>query len=424
MRVTMSTLFDQITNDLQRVNTDLNKVTTQITSGKKMSAIADDPVSLARVLSLRNSGNEILQYQQNMVFGSSMISASETTLEQIQEIVSVAKGIAISHGGASGTQTDQLIAADFVHDLYDQTISLANTQFEEKFIFGGFKTAGYTAAQPTPFTVDQAGNAVYNGDQNNNLAIRISQRSTLEVSINGQTAMMDTDVFTYMKKLEDSLRGLNYTQVTGREQATDTTVTLDGLGGPTGLAKEAILTSGNFDVIVSDHSAFPPTPTTYNIPVDVTSDTLDSIAAAITAVGGGGLLTAAWNANGYLDIQSTDPTLYTVALANDTSNFIEATGVTDDAFQGQAIDQAYVGLKQAWDDLAAQTTGLVLKAGRMDVQSQIYDRLIATTENSLGELENTDITKAAMELKSLELAYEAALSAAAKTMQLSLVNFL
>ena len=419
MRISHSTLFEQITNDLLRLNADLNKVTNQITSGKKMTSISDDPVAMSRVLGLRNSGNEILQYQQNMIFGSNMINASETTLEQIQEIVSVAKSIAISHGGPTGTTADQLLAADFVKDLYDQTISLANTQFEGKFIFGGFKTAGYTTAAPTPFTIDPAGNAIYNGDQNNNLAVRISQRNTLEVSVNGQDALMNTNTFTSMKKLEDSLRGLNYTQVTGIEQATDTTVPING--GTTGLPDAGTIVNGTFDVVVTDHTAFPPTVNpAVSITVNIAND-LDSIAAQINAIPE---LTASWSANGYLQVQSVDPTLYTFAFSNDTSNFIEAAGVTDRTFQSQAIDQAYDGLKQAWDGLAAETTALSLNLGRIDVQNNIYDRLVTTTENSLSELEDTDLTEAAMELKSLELAYEAALSAASKTMQLSLVNFL
>ena len=49
--------------------------------------------------------------------------------------------------------------------------------------------------------------------------------------------------------------------------------------------------------------------------------------------------------------------------------------------------------------------------------------LIATKEN-LSFTQDTDMIKAVMDLKAKEVAYQAALSAAAKTMQLSLVDFL
>jgi len=264
--------------------------------------------------------------------------------------------------------------------------------------------------------------SVYNGDPDNNLTIRINQRTTMEISINGQSGLMDTDIFTYFKNLEDGLRGLNYTQVIGVEQATDTTALLNS--GATGLSKEALLTTGSFDVTVTDRTIYPPTATTYNIAVDVTTDTPDSVAAKIAAVGGGGLLIASWNASGYLEIQSTDPNTYTVDLANDTSNFLVAAGVTSGTFQDQAINQAYKGLADVWDDLAARIIDFGMKANRLNVQDQIHEKILNATEDSLEKMENTDITKAALELKSLETAYEAALSAAAKTMQLSLVNYL
>ena len=144
---------------------------------------------------------------------------------------------------------------------------------------------------------------------------------------------------------------------------------------------------------------------------------LDSIAAQINAVAD---ISAVWTGNGNLQIQSDDPSRFTFELTNDTSNFIDAVGLDS----GDLIGQAYRGLDQVWDDLAGQITDFGLKANSIKVQNDIYDRLMVTTEDSLDKLENTDLTKAALELKSLELAYEAALSASAKTMQLSLVNFL
>ena len=76
-------------------------------------------------------------------------------------------------------------------------------------------------------------------------------------------------------------------------------------------------------------------------------------------------------------------------------------------------------LKQAYDisDFGA-------RANRIDVQSQIYTNLEIATSANLSEKQDTDMIEALMDLKAKEVAYQAALSAAAKTMQLSLVDFL
>jgi len=150
MRITMSTLFDRINGDLQRINSDLQRVTTQITSGKKINTISDDPLSLTSILSLRTDRSEVLQYQRNIIDGTNMVSATDTVLNQIQSLVEEAKKVAVLQGG-SGTLTDRLVSADYVNGLFEQVLSLANTQFDNKFIFGGYKTTGYAAPAPAPF---------------------------------------------------------------------------------------------------------------------------------------------------------------------------------------------------------------------------------------------------------------------------------
>lgn len=64
------------------------------------------------------------------------------------------------------------------------------------------------------------------------------------------------------------------------------------------------------------------------------------------------------------------------------------------------------------------------RANRITVQRQIFDNLEVTTRETLSDKEDTDMIEALMNLKSMEIAYQAALNAAAKTMQMSLMDFL
>ena len=60
----------------------------------------------------------------------------------------------------------------------------------------------------------------------------------------------------------------------------------------------------------------------------------------------------------------------------------------------------------------------------MTIQTEIYANLELANQTTLSEKQDTDLTKAILDLKSKEVAYQAALSAASKTMQLSLVDYL
>ncbi len=65
--------------------------------------------------------------------------------------------------------------AEEVANIFDQAVTLANTQISGKYIFGGYRTAGYNEIEPTPFIADQADGYRVTG---NNLA-------TLPASLTG-----------------------------------------------------------------------------------------------------------------------------------------------------------------------------------------------------------------------------------------------
>ena len=100
------------------------------------------------------------------------------------------------------------------------------------------------------------------------------------------------------------------------------------------------------------------------------------------------------------------------------------SGITSDAMQVQAINQATADSDTVMDNLSSQISDFGARANRIIVQQQIYANLELATRENLSEKEDADMAKALLELKSKETAYQAALAAAAKTMQLSLVDFL
>jgi len=265
----------------------------------------------------------------------------------------------------------------------------------------------------------QDGNVRYAGDPDHDLAIKVGKGSTLEVAKNGKSAVMDTGIFTMLKQFEDALRGQNFSTVTGVYQATDITATLDS--GNTGLEQQfESFSNGTISITVTDHSYYPPRDFSMDIGVDIATDSPSTIAAKINGIPG---MSAAWNADGSLKLETSDTERYSFTF-QDTSNFLEMSGITDDIMQVQGISKAIGDAETVMDNLSSQISDFGARANRIIVQQQIYANLELATRENLSEKEDVDMVKALMELKGKETAYEAALAAAAKTMQLSLVDFL
>ncbi len=272
---------------------------------------------------------------------------------------------------------------------------------------------------------DRTGSVRYAGDRVNDLEIKIGKTNTLAIGENGKTGVMDTTIFSTLKAIEDYLRGDNFTTVTGIHTATNTSILLNskvtGLEPESQLATEDLFTSGSFTVSIVDHDYSPPRTTAMTIGVDTAVDTLDSVSKRIDGIPH---LSASWTADGKLKITSDDPARYKIALNHDSSNFLAATGVSSEFMQSEGISQSIANLDTLMENLTRQVSDFGSRANRIDIQSQIYSTMTIATKENLSEVQDTDMIKAVMDLKAKETAYQAALSAAAKTMQLSLVDYL
>ena len=263
------------------------------------------------------------------------------------------------------------------------------------------------------------GNVRYAGDPDHDLAIKVGKESTLEVAKNGKTAVSDTGIFSTLKQFENALRGEKFSTVTGIHNATDITAKLDS--GGTGLEQQfKAFANGAISVTVTDHSYYPPRDFTMDVGVDIVTDSPSSIAAKINGIPG---MTAAWSADGALKLETMDTERYSFTY-EDTSGFLDMVGITNEQMQIQALDKAIADFDTVMENMTSQISDFGARANRIIVQQQIYSNLELSTKENLSEKEDTDITKALLEIKSKETAYEAALAAAAKTMQLSLVDFL
>ena len=260
----------------------------------------------------------------------------------------------------------------------------------------------------------------YSGDREKDMAIKVGAKSTIKIAKNGEDAIMDTEVFKKIKELEDYLRGRNFTTVTSAYSQDNLYVTLESLNDDEDPLEEKF-SNGDFTITVTDHDIYPPLEHDMVIAVDITQDTPQTIAQKINGIPG---VTSSWDSEGKLHIDSSDPDRYTFNINDDNSNTLNTLGIDFHELQSQGLTKSLADFEQVLSDLSTQISDFGARANRMSIQKEIYANLELANEENLAEKQDTDLTKAILDLKSKEVAYQAALSAAAKTMQLSLVDYL
>ena len=653
MRTTLQTVNRNILSNLNRLTSELQEVNQKIGSGKEVAKPSDDPVAMVEILGLRSNIDEMQQYQKNLNHGDNIVTSSENALSQVTTLVIDARVLALQQISATVNSEDWANAAAEVRSILEQTVTLGNTQINDKYIFGGHRTTGYSEEEPTPFMLDRGqgyrlngnnpttidlgappalgpslaagdlsvngldiaasaadglsdiyddasaaakatainartadtgvsasvvaayrqagggveagalvagdlvingvnivvpaviagdtdnallnainlqtvntgvvatrdsggrlllaaedgrnlhietsangeqithlnedpplvgaaqnivyfgavqlssdnkfsvatslaaeaglaaiglaggeavsgepddvagdgvimvddvawrdGNVRYAGDPDNDLEIGLGN-NTLTVGHNGQDSLMDSGVFSALESLENALLGQDYTEVTGRLAATDLTVALSS--GGTGLPQADSISNGTFTVTVTDQSYYPPQDLVIGVDVDTANDTLQSMADKINGIPG---VQAAWNADGFLEVQSSDPARYSFQLSGDSSRFLELVGLREYDMQLQGIESALGDLEQVFIEITSEVSSFGVMANRVQSQREVLQGLELIATGNLSAVEDTEMVKAFLDLKTKETAYQAALNATAKAMKLSLVDFL
>ena len=193
MRVANRYIFESVKYNLGSISEELSRANEIATTGKRINSLSDDPVGLAQSLTIQSDLAGIEQMGRNIDYGNSWLSASESTLTSVQNIISDTKALCVQMASGTIGADQRSAAAETVQNNLDEIVSLTNTNVAGNYIFSGMKT------DTIPF--DQYGN--YSGD-NNAFAIKISKNSTIEIGSDGD-ALFGT-VFGTLIDLKDALQ--------------------------------------------------------------------------------------------------------------------------------------------------------------------------------------------------------------------------
>lgn len=286
MRVASKTVYDRTIYNLSNITDELNRSNEIISSAKRINKPSDDPVGLTQALGLRASIDSIKQMQRNLDLGKSYLNSAESALSQVQELIEEVKSICVQMVNSTVGASERAAVAKNVNNIKKEIISLANTDVNGWYIFGGYQSS------IPPFQSD----GTYVSDTKE-FSIKISNSTSLEVGMNG-AEVFDT-LFTTLDNLKNALE----------------------------------------------------------------NNDIDNIRTAMDE----------------LDIH--------------------------------------------FDNILAKISDVGSKILRIEVKEKIYQDLELENLDKLSKIEDADMASAVVELKSKELAYQAALASSAKVMQLSLVNY-
>lgn len=204
MRISTSMIFDSGRDAMLRQSVDLLHTQQQLSTGKRVLAPSDDPISAARALEVSQSKSLNEQFQTNQGYANDALASLESSLASIGDILTYIRTRAIQAGNAALSPTEHEAIAVDIEAQFNALVGLANS----KDGTGEYRFAGYQSGQ-APFSEDLGGIS-YVGDAgvreiqvapSRRMAVGVPGSDVFMVDANGESRM-----FASISGLIDGLR--------------------------------------------------------------------------------------------------------------------------------------------------------------------------------------------------------------------------
>jgi flagellar hook-associated protein 3 len=123
--------------DLTATENRITQLNKQITSTVRVSQASDDPAAIASILATQSDIDRTTQTQTNLQQVSTVAASADGALASAAGLLDQLRSLAAQGANSSATSATRATLSEQVKAIEEQLVSIANTQVEGRYIFGG-----------------------------------------------------------------------------------------------------------------------------------------------------------------------------------------------------------------------------------------------------------------------------------------------
>lgn len=204
IRVTTQMTTNMMKTSINKSYADIYKVYQQITSGKKLSEMSENPSDGTKIVKYNTQLDKLGDWANNIETAKDELSMSWDTLGLINDNLSRINDLAIQ--AANSYNSDESVEAirKEIAARTETITSLANTKYQDKYIFAGSNTG------TVPYKTDENLKTQYFGTPSSGSwqrNVEISEGTTIPVNVNGEDIFGNgnTGIFAALEKLNTAM---------------------------------------------------------------------------------------------------------------------------------------------------------------------------------------------------------------------------
>jgi len=182
-RVSTGQAFDNASAAILRQQADLLKTQQQLSTGRRITTPADDPVGASRALEVSSGKARNDQYLSNQTAARNGLSFAESTLGSVTDELQQIRSLMVAAGDGTYGDAERRSIATELRSRREHLLGLANTRDADgRYIFSGYQE------NVRPF-IETASGVSYQGDTGQR-SVQVSSSRQIPVSQNGSAIFM------------------------------------------------------------------------------------------------------------------------------------------------------------------------------------------------------------------------------------------
>lgn len=198
-RITNSLLQRQTLTNYQATLRSIHEAQKQVVSGSRIHRPSDDPVAAGTVVRTDSQLRAIEQYRRNIGTARTRLSAEESVLGSLTDLLTRARELAIANATGTANADTRAAAKAEVEQLLAEAIQLGNTRVNGSYLFGG------AFDDRRPFDADGAFDPDFPPRDTGGRQVEIASGHLIATQHDGGTVFIDSEVFASLRELADAL---------------------------------------------------------------------------------------------------------------------------------------------------------------------------------------------------------------------------
>ncbi|MBC8551032.1 MAG: flagellar hook-associated protein FlgL [Candidatus Brocadiales bacterium] len=202
-RVNLETFISNTLANVQKSTSNMSRLQEQISTGKKVNRVSDDPAGARKILSLRSEDLRLDQYASNIQTATQSLDFSASALVNTSDILVRVTELTMQGVSDSTDQGGRTIIANEINQLLETIMQSANAQRLGRYTFAGTETT----TEPFVSTRNSSGDisaVTYNGNRET-IEYNVGPNTNTIVNLTGDEVFVSSKLFDTIIKIRDNL---------------------------------------------------------------------------------------------------------------------------------------------------------------------------------------------------------------------------